>query len=237
MMKRFPSSLIWKLESTYSKYWWSRDEEALFRKAMSDPFQNIIFTLLSQNTSSENTRRAYLGLIRKFEVTPQRLVDVDETELSEAIRPGGLQKIKARRIKEIARYVLLEYNGDLSWVYSEPKEVVRKKVMKLPGVGDKTADVLISSIHGHREALVVDTHMRRIAIRLGLVKENASYQEVQEALTRFFPWESIPKQKEERIVGLFWMLAKHTCTARKPKCKECMLAGICDKRIKRLQGN
>jgi len=231
MVKRFPSSLIGKLERIYSRYWWSRDEESLFRKAMSDPFQNIIFTLLSQNTSSENTRRAYLGLIRKFEVAPQCLLEADARELSEAIRPGGLQRVKARRIKEIARYVLSEYDGDLSWVYSEPKEVVREKVMRLPGVGDKTADVLISSIHGHREALVVDTHMRRIAVRLGLVEENASYQEVQEALTHFFPWESIPKRREERIVGLFWMLAKHTCTARRPKCEGCMLAGICDKRI------
>ncbi|MEM3088160.1 MAG: hypothetical protein QXP20_03500, partial [Candidatus Bathyarchaeia archaeon] len=104
VMKRFPSSLLGKLESIYSRYWWNRDEEALFKKAMSDPFQNIIFTLLSQNTSAENTRRAYLELIRKFEVTPQCLLDVDETELSEAIRPGGLQKVKARRIKEIARH-------------------------------------------------------------------------------------------------------------------------------------
>jgi endonuclease-3 len=232
-VKRFPPSLIGKLESTYSKYWWSKSEESLFRKVMSDPFKNIIFTLLSQNTSAENTRRAYLGLIRKFELAPQCLLEANEKEISEAIRPGGLQRVKARRIKEIARYVLSEYNGDLSWVYKEPKEVVREKIMKLPGVGDKTADVLISSIHGHREALVVDTHMRRMAIRLGIAEKNASYQEVQEALTNFFPWESIPKRKEERIVGLFWMLAKHTCTAQRPKCEKCMLSGICDKKIEK----
>ena len=230
-VKRLPPSLIGKLESTYSRYWWSRDEESLFRKAMSDPFKNIIFTLLSQNTSSENTRRAYLGLIRKFEVTPRCLAEAEEKEISEAIRPGGLHRVKAKRIKEIAHHVLSEYNGDLSWVYKEPKEVVREKIMRLPGVGDKTADVLISSIYGHREALVVDTHMRRIAVRLGLAEKNASYQEIQEALTNFFPWKSIPKGKEERMVGLFWMLAKHTCVARRPKCERCMLAGICDKRV------
>ena len=203
----------------------------MFREAMSDPFKNIIFTLLSQNTSSENTRRAYLGLIHKFDVTPQCLVEVDEKEISEAIRPGGLHRVKAKRMKQIAQYVLSEYDGDLSWVYKEQKEVVRDKIMKLPGVGDKTADVLISSIYGHREALVVDTHMRRIAVRLGLVEENASYQETQKALTNFFPWKNIPKGKEERMVGLFWMLAKHTCAAREPRCESCMLAGICDKRI------
>lgn len=220
-----------KLESTYSKYWWSEDEESLFKNAMSDPFKNIIFTLLSQNTSSENTRRAYSGLISKFEVAPRCLAEADEKKISEAIRPGGLHRVKARRIKELANYVLSEFAGDLSWVYKEPREVVREKIMKLPGVGDKTADVLISSIHGQREALVVDTHMRRIAVRLGMVEKNTSYHEIQEVLTRFFPWDKMPKGKEERIVGLFWMLSKHTCTARKPKCDECMLARICDKRI------
>jgi endonuclease-3 len=229
-MKCFPPSFIGKLESEYSRYWWNRGEESLFRESMKDPFKNIVFTLLSQNTSSENTRRAYMGLIRKLKVTPQCLVEADEEEISGAIRPGGLHRVKANRMKEIAKRVLLEYDGDLSWVYREPKEVVREKIMKLPGVGDKTADVLISSIHGHREAMVVDTHMRRIAVRLGLVEKNAPYQEVRKALTNFFPWKSIPKGNEERIVGLFWMLAKHTCVARRPKCEKCMLAGICDKK-------
>jgi endonuclease-3 len=230
-MKCFSPSLIGKLESEYSRYWWRGDEESLFKEAMKDPFKNIVFTLLSQNTSSENTRRAYLGLIRKLKVTPECLVKADREEISEAIRPGGLHRIKANRMKEIAKRVLLEYNGDLSWVYREPKEVVREKIMKLPGVGDKTADVLISSIHGQREAIVVDTHMRRIAVRLGLVQKSASYQEVQKALINFFLWKSIPKEKEERIVGLFWMLAKYTCVAGRPKCEKCMLAGICDKKI------
>jgi endonuclease-3 len=169
-------------------------------------------------------------LIRRLKVTPQCLAEADREEISEAIRPGGLHRVKANRIKEIAKRVLLEYDGDLSWVYREPKEVVREKIMKLPGVGDKTADVLISSVHGHRAAMVVDTHMRRIAVRLGLVEKNAPHQEIQEALTNFFPWKSIPKRKEERIVGLFWMLAKHTCAARRPKCEKCMLAGICAKK-------
>ncbi len=109
--------------------------------------------------------------------------------------------------------------------------MVREKIIRLPGVGDKTADVLISSIHGHREALVVDTHMWRIAIRLGLVEKDAAYMRVQEALTKFFPWKKIPKDKEERMVGLFWMLAKHTCVSRRPKCKECLLNKICEKNI------
>ncbi|HID25462.1 MAG TPA: hypothetical protein EYP23_03250 [Thermoplasmata archaeon] len=80
------------------------------------------FSLFSpKNTSSVNTCRAYLGLTRRFKVTPYCLMNADEKELSKAIRPGGLHRVKAKRIKEIARYVSLRFNGNLTWVYSEPK--------------------------------------------------------------------------------------------------------------------
>jgi endonuclease-3 len=101
----------------------------------------------------------------------------------------------------------------------------------MPGVGDKTADVILSSIHGYRENLVIDTHMNRLAKRLGLVSKNSKYEEVQNSLKGFIPWDSIPIENWNRIVTLLWLLAKHTCKAKNPKCKECALARICDKRI------
>lgn len=229
--KKMPEKLLPQLEKNYAQYWWKDDDESDYREAMKDPFKNIIFTLLSQNTSSQNTRKAYLGLKSHFEVMPQRLFTADEREIRKAIQPGGLHRIKAKRIKEISEYVLKNFNGDLSWVFEMPKEKVREEIMKLPGIGDKTADVLVSSIHGQREAFVIDTHMARIARRLGLVNENTSYKEIQERLHCFFPWEKIEKEREERVVGLFWLLAKHTCTARKAYCSECILDEICEKII------
>lgn len=219
------------LEERYAKYWWKEDDEVEYRQAMKDPFKNIIFTLLSQNTSTENTRKAYLGLKSNFEITPQSLFDADEKEISKAIRPGGLYRIKAKRIKEISAHVLKNFDGDISWVMKKPKGEVRQEIIKIPGIGDKTVDVLLSSIHGQREAFVVDTHMARIAGRLGLVDEKADYKQIQEKLKNFFPWEKIPKEREGRVVGLFWLLAKHTCRARKPNCNECILDEICEKII------
>ncbi|MBX5320636.1 MAG: hypothetical protein QHH12_00870 [Candidatus Bathyarchaeota archaeon] len=102
-----------------------------------------------------------------------------------------------------------------------PKDEAKRKLMELPGIGEKTADVLLSSRHGHHEVFVVDTHIDRIAKRLGLVKENAKYSEVQEAVKCFLP-------KSERIGGLLWLLAKYTCRAQNPKCKECPLIELCD---------
>ena len=122
----------------------------------------------------------------------------DESALSLAIKSGGLHHIKAVRIWELAAYVLDEYSGDLSWVYTMPQDSVRIRLMEMPGIGPKTADVLLFRIHGHQDAIVVDTHMFRIANWLGLVERGASYDEVKRCLTSFFPWENIPVERRER---------------------------------------
>jgi len=144
--KKLTEEMLFLLEKNYAIYWWKNSED--YEEAMKDPFKNLIFTLLSQNTSSENTRKAYAGLKSNFVITSRQLLNADEKEISRAIRPGGLHRIKARRIKEISRYVIEKFNGDLSWVFTMPKEKVRQEILKMPGIGDKTADVLLSSIHG-----------------------------------------------------------------------------------------
>ncbi len=95
--------------------------------------------------------------------------------------------------------------------------------MELPGIGPKTADVLLASRHGYGQVFVVDTHMDRIAKRLGLVEPNAKYEEIQAALKNYIPW-----NEGERVDGLFWLLAKYTCRAQNPKCHECLIMDICD---------
>jgi endonuclease-3 len=215
----------------YEEYWWGEDDERDYQQAMQEPFSSLVFTLLSQNTSSQNTRRAYEGLRSSFEVTPKSLCCADESALARAIMPGGLHHVKAGRIRELAAYILDEYDGDLSWVYDAPQDIVRDRLLEMPGIGPKTADVLLSHIHGHRDAFVVDTHMFRIAYRLGLVERGASYGEVQRCIASFFPWKDIPAERQERTAGLFWFLARHTCRARVPRCGECPLADICAQRL------
>ncbi|MEM3506421.1 MAG: endonuclease III [Candidatus Bathyarchaeia archaeon] len=232
MIKKFPKELIEIIEKNYRKYWWSKDQEEKFKEISKDPFKNLIFTILSQNTSSENTYKAYSSLSSKFSIDPYTLAKAKEEEICKSIKPGGLYRIKAKRIKEVSSYILEKFNGNLRKIFSFPKEVVKNILKQMPGVGDKTADVLLSSIHGYKENFVVDTHMSRIAKRLGLVSKNASYEEIQKSLKEFIPWDDIPSHKWDRFVSLFWLLAKHTCKAKSPKCKECILAKICDKIIK-----
>jgi endonuclease-3 len=225
-LKKLNADLIPVLEEKYGRYWWPVEYPEEVSK---DPFKNLIITVLSQNTSETNCVRAYNGLTAKFKVTPEALAEAHIQDLKRAIKSGGLYNIKSKRIKEISKAVLEKFGGDLSSVLALPKQEAREKFMELPGIGPKTADVLLTSRHGYSQAFVVDTHMDRIAKRLGLVKTDAKYEEIQRALQSFIPWD-----KGERVGGLFWLLAKYTCRAQNPKCSECPLIGICDYGKKRL---
>jgi len=223
-MKKLDPKYIPILEEKYGKYWWPVEYPEEVSK---DPFKNLIITVLSQNTSEINCVRAYKGLSAKFKVTPEVLANAGTEELKEAIRSGGLYNVKSKRIKELSQAVLEKFRGDVSSVLALPKEEARKKLMELPGIGKKTADVLLAQKHSYAEIMVVDTHMDRIAKRIGLVKPDAKYDEIQKALKAFIPWE-----KGERTSGLFWLLAKYTCRAQNPKCYECPIIELCDYGIK-----
>ena len=208
------------MEERYGPKWWPVQYPEDTSK---DPFKNLILTVLSQNTSEVNCVRAYNGLATRFEVRPDVLADAEEMEVREAIRSGGLYNIKAKRIKEVSKAVLENFRGDLTHILELPEGEAREKLMELPGVGPKTADVLLARRHGYNTVFVVDTHMDRIAKRIGLVKPDAKYEEIQQALKNFIPWD-----KGERVSGLFWLLAKYTCKAQNPKCSECIIMEICD---------
>jgi len=219
-VKTLDLSLVPKLEEIYGPKWWPVEYP---EETSKDPFKNLIITVLSQNTSEANCLRAYRGLAAKFEVKPDVLARAKEADIREAIRSGGLYNIKAKRIKELSKAVLARFGGNLAPILALPKEEARERFMKLPGIGPKTADVLLANRHGYSQVFVVDTHMDRIAKRLGLVKPDAKYEEIQLALKNFIPWD-----KGERVGGLFWLLAKYTCKAHKPKCSECLIIGVCD---------
>ncbi|MCX8170032.1 MAG: hypothetical protein N3D72_02965 [Candidatus Methanomethyliaceae archaeon] len=218
---KFPMELLEELERRYSKYWWKDDKELNYNEIVSDPFKNLIFTILSQNTANYNTKRAYIALKNRYSIDPLTLSKADPHELSQVIKPGGLHNIKSRRIIEVSKYIVEKYDGDIKKLLSQ--EDIREKLKEIKGIGDKTADVIMSSLFGYKKYFVVDTHMMRVAKRLGLVNERASYSEIQRALREFLPLEI----NEEKIAGLFWLFAKYTCDKRKPKCQDCILNYIC----------
>jgi len=224
-MKTLDPKYIPVLEEKYGRYWWPVEYP---EETSKDPFKNLIITVLSQNTSEINCVRAYKGLAAKFEVKPEVLSLAKTEDIKAAIKSGGLYNVKSKRIKELSQAVLKQFKGDISSVLALPKEEARKKLMELPGIGKKTADVLLAQKHSYAEVMVVDTHMERITKRLGLVERDAKYEAIQKALKTFIPWE-----KGERTGGLFWLLAKYTCRAQNPKCPECPILTLCDYGSKR----
>jgi len=226
VMKRLDPELILILEEKYGSYWWPADMYP--EDSSSDPFKHLIITVLSQNTSEGNCIRAYRGLAAEFKITPEALARAEKEKIKEAIRSGGLYNIKSRRIKELSRVVLEKFGGEIAQVLSLPKEEAKKNLTKLPGIGNKTADVLLTSRYGYREVLPIDTHYDRLAKRLGLVKPDAQYHEIQTALFEFIP----KRERRDRVAGLLWLLAKHTCRATKPRCYECPIVELCEHRDK-----
>jgi len=219
-MKTLDPKFIPILEEKYGRFWWPVEYP---EETSKDPFKNLIITVLSQNTSEINCVRAYKGLAARFEVKPEVLAKAKIEDIREAIKSGGLYNVKSKRIKELSQAVLEKFGGDVSSVLVLPKEDARKRLMELPGIGKKTADVLLAHRHSYAEVMVVDTHMDRIAKRLGLVKPDAKYEEIQRALKVFVPWD-----KGEKTGGLLWLLAKYTCRAQNPKCHECPIIELCD---------
>jgi len=219
-LKTLDLKLVSTSEEKYGPKWWPVQYP---EETSKDSFKNLIITVLSQNTSEVNCVRAYKGLAAKFEVKPDVLAYAKEADIREAIRSGGLYNVKAKRIKELSKAVLEKFGGELASVLALPKKDAREKLTELPGIGPKTADVLLANRHGYSQVFVVDTHMDRIAKRLGLVKPDAKYEEVQIALKNFIPWD-----KGERVGGLFWLLAKYTCKAQNPRCWDCPIIELCD---------
>ncbi len=120
---QIPLEIINKLEDWYGRNWWSKEEE--FDGILYNPFKNLIFTILSQSTSSINAYRAYRGLSLKFSINPKTLANTNEEEIAEAIRTSGLYRVKAKRIREASKYIIEELNSRLDEVLKLPREKAR----------------------------------------------------------------------------------------------------------------
>lgn len=220
MNKRLSKELFQRMKDQYSHlYPWPVAEE--FTKQ--DYFKRLIMTVLSQNTSDENTLRAFRQLQENIPVTPQSLAEADVDLIKQSIKTGGLHNVKGPRIQNIAKIVRDEFNGDLNQLMDLPPDETREKLLGIPGVGKKTADVVLTTKHSYQNVIPIDTHMNRIAKRLGLVDRKAGYDETQQELLHFFP-----DEYREEGSALLWLLAKHTCKSRKPNCRECPLTSLCD---------
>ncbi len=186
-----------------------------------NPFETLVVTIISQNTADRNTDRAFGALTKHFQITAADLAKAPLREIEAAISPAGLQKAKAKAIKQASKCILDEYNGTLESVLSLPTEQARETLMQFLGVGPKTADVVMLFSGGH-PTVPVDTHVNRLAKRLGFAAENAGYEEVRRSLQSLFD--------PGDYLAVHLLLIAHgrkTCHARRPLCSQCLVCGLC----------
>ena len=204
------------------------------------PLDELVLTVLSQSTNDRNRDVAFLRLrerlARAGELGRERsqidyaaMLAAPVSEVEEAIRPGGISKVKSARIQAILAAIersAREPDDPLSleWMRGAPIEESRAYLCALPGVGRKTAACVLLFSYGLRD-IPVDTHVSRVGARLGLLRSGAPFEELHDQMLALTP----PGEELELHVNLL-RHGRRTCFARKPVCSDCALARMCPSR-------
>jgi endonuclease-3 len=189
-----------------------------------DPFQTLIVTIISQNTADRNTARAFEDLSKHFRITPAALANAKTRQIEHCLKPAGLYRNKAKTMKQTSKIILEQRHGNLESILSMPLEEARKALMDFPGVGPKTADVVLL-FSAKKPTIPVDTHVERTSKRLGLASANGDYEIVRKSL------QSLYNPKDYLAVHVLLILhGRKYCNARYPLCRQCPVNALCPSR-------
>ena len=178
----------------------------------SNPLELLVATILSAQTTDVQVNRVTESLFAKYR-TAEDYADSNPEELEEDIRPTGFYRNKARSLRGMANALVEKHAGEVPRTMSE--------LVALPGVGRKTANVVLGNAFGTNEGIVVDTHVRRVSGRLGLTESSDPVNIEQELM------EVVPEQDRTIFSHLLILHGRRTCKARKPDCPKCILNDIC----------
>ena len=186
-----------------------------------DSTSTLVATVLSQNTSDVNSHRAFDSLVATFG-NWEAVAAANTNEIALSIKAGGLAEIKARRIKLILQEIQ-GLQGRLNLNFLDELDIAEAKawLRKLPGVGPKTAACVLLFSLG-KPALPVDTHVFRVAGRLGLIDSRVSVERAHEILENLVP--------PEKVYEFHLHIVEHgrkICKAQRPRCQLCILRGLC----------
>jgi len=209
-------------EERLSKLFWVRDRlEELYgpieRTNRRSPLDSLIQTVLSQNTNDNNRDRAEKSLWETFE-SYEEMAGASTGRIAEAIKTAGLQNQKARTIKGILTELKEDGELNLDYVKKLAPEEAWKKLMEFDGVGKKTAAV-VALFSMDKPIFPVDTHVRRVTTRLGLIRPGEKHHET---LTELVPAEDMYQFHLHLIRH-----GRETCKSRKPQCGNCALLERC----------
>jgi endonuclease III len=190
-----------------------------------DPLGELVLTVLSQSTNDRNRDVAFLRLRDRFGVGGdiyEAVRDAPNAEVEEAIRPGGISKVKSLRIQE-----QLQAIGDpldLSWMRDAPVAESQAFLCSLPGVGRKTAACVLLFAYGLHD-IPVDTHVSRVGMRLRLLEPGAPFDRLHDQMLAI-----TPQGAELELHVNLLRHGRRTCHARRPACRSCALMRMCPSR-------
>ena len=186
----------------------------------SNPFELLIAVVLSAQCTDETVNKVTAELFKKYK-KPEDYLAVPLSELEQDIRRIGLYRNKAKNIQKLCRILIEKYDGNVPESHQE--------LVSLPGVGRKTANVVVSNAFGV-PAIAVDTHVERVSKRLGIANWNDSVLEVEKKLMRKVPKEEWTMTHHRLI---FW--GRYHCKAQNPQCQVCPLLDMCREGKKRMK--
>lgn len=181
------------------------------------PFELVIAVMLSAQCTDERVNKTTPYLFEKYP-TIESFANCDISELEEIIHPCGFYKNKAKNAKACAQKLLSDFDGIV------PKTL--EELITLPGVGRKSANVILLEVFGIANGIAVDTHAKRISNKIGLSNEKEP-EKIEQDLLKIFP-----KEYLKDINHLFVWHGRNTCVARNPKCEECTIKQFCKTYLK-----
>lgn len=208
MKKEIVIKLIEILKKTYPDAKCSLDFKS--------PFEMMIAVMLSAQCTDERVNLTTPGLFAKYP-TPEKMAKASLEELEELIHPCGFYKNKARNMKLASQKLLDDFDGKVPETMEE--------LISIPGVGRKSANVVMLEAFGKPQGIAVDTHAKRISNRIGLSKQSEPEKIEQDLLKQF------PKEYYKDVNHILIWHGRNTCTARNPKCENCSISELCQKNL------
>jgi len=204
-LKKRVKEIIKRLKKTYP--------DAKIALNFKNPLQLLIATILSAQCTDERVNEVTKDLFKKYK-TAKDFAEADLDELAEDIKSTGFYRQKAKYIKECCKILVEKYNGEV------PKTM--EELLQLPGVARKTANIVLANAYGIVEGIPVDTHVRKVSQRLGIISSKQPEKMEKELM------EIVPKKDWFAFPYLVQAHGRKICLGRKPKCEECILKDLCN---------
>lgn len=194
------------------QHWWPGES----------PFEVLVGAVLVQNTAWRNVERAIENLRDAGLMEPRKLYALSESDLAELIRPAGYYQVKARRLRNLLRFVVEQYDGSLDAMFSVGVSTLREELLGLNGIGPETADAILLYAGG-LPTFVVDAYTHRVLARHGWIGYEADYHEIKDYFEASLPQDAALYNEYH---ALLVRVGKDFCRKTGPKCEACPLAPL-----------